>query len=92
MLRDTADEKYYDYAETAYQYALKLHPSAVDALSGMAWVTGGRHQFEQSREWANRALAIDPENAAACGILGDAALELGDYDAAYDHYQKMMDL
>ena len=92
MLRDTADEKYYDYAETAYQYALKLQPSAVDALTGMAWVTGGRHQFEQSREWANRALAIDPENAAACGILGDAALELGDYDAAYDHYQKMMDL
>ncbi len=91
-LRDTADEKYYDHADTAYQYALKLQPSMADALTGIAWVTGGRHQFDQSREWANRALAIDPENAAAFGILGDAALELGDYDATYEHYQKMMDL
>ncbi len=92
MLRDTGDEKYYDHAETAYRYALKLQPTTVDGLTGMAWVTGGRHQFDQSREWANQALALDPENATACGILGDAALELGDYDAAYEHYQKMMDL
>lgn len=90
--RETSDEKFYDQAEMAYQYALKLQPTAVDALTGMAWVTGGRHNFEQSREWANRALALDADNAAACGILGDAALELGDYDAAYEHYQKMMDL
>jgi tetratricopeptide (TPR) repeat protein len=92
MLRDTSDEKYYDFAETAYQYAIQLRPDTVDALIGMAWVSGGRHQFDQSRAWANRALAIDAENAAAFGILGDAALELGDYDNAYEHYQKMMDL
>jgi tetratricopeptide (TPR) repeat protein len=92
ILRETSDEKFYDHAEAAYQFALRLQPSAVDALTGMAWVTGGRHNFEQSREWANRALAIDADNAAACGILGDAALELGDYEAAYEHYQKMMDL
>ena len=92
VLRDTADEKYYDYAETAYQYALRLRPGSVDAMTGMAWVTGGRHLFDQSREWANRALALDATNAAACGILGDAAVELGDYEAGYAHYQKMMDL
>ena len=91
VLRDTANEKYYDHAETAYLYALRLQPSSVDAMTGMAWVTGGRHLFEQSKEWANRALALDASNAAAFGIIGDAALELGDYDAAYAHYQKMMD-
>lgn len=92
MLRDNGDEKFYDHAETAYQHALTLQPTNVEALSGLAWVTGGRHDFDKSREWANRALALDKENAAAFGLLGDAALELGDYDAAYDHYQKMMDL
>jgi len=91
-VRDTGDEQFYGHAEAAYQFALRLKPESVDALSGMAWVTGGRHQFDQSREWAERALVLDPANAAACGILGDAALELGDYDAAYTHYQKMMDL
>ena len=92
MMRDTADEKFYGHAEMAYQFALRLEPGSADALAGMAWVTGGRHQFDRSREWADRALAADPGNAAACGILGDAALELGDYDTAYAHYQKMMDL
>ena len=37
-------------------------------------------------------MALDADNAAACGILGDADVELGEYDAAYTHYQKMMDL
>lgn len=92
VLRDTANEKYYDHAEKAYLYALRLQPRSVDAMTGMAWVTGGRHLFEQSREWANRALALDASNAAAFGILGDAAVELGEYDAAYGHYQKMMDV
>ncbi len=92
VLRDTADEHYYDLAEAAYEYALRLDPKNVDAMTGMAWVTGGRHIFDQSRNWANRSLALDDTNAAAYGILGDADVELGDYEAAYTHYQKMMDL
>lgn len=92
VLRETANEKFYDHAETAYLYALKLQPGAVDALTGMAWVTGGRHDFDKSKEWANRALALDAENATAHGIIGDAALELGEYDGAHEHYQTMMDL
>ena len=89
--RDTASEKFYDHAEAAYASALRLNPRSVDAMTGLAWVTGGRHLFDQSQDWANRALALDAENAAAHGLLGDAAVELGDYEAAYEHYQKMMD-
>jgi len=92
MQRDTADEQFYGHAEAAYRFALRLKPDSADALAGMAWVTGGRHQFDKSLEWSERAIASDPNNAAAFGILGDAALELGDYEAAYTHYQKMMDL
>ncbi len=91
-LRDSADPKYYDFAEMAYQHALGLDPKSAAAMTGMAWVTGGRHLFAQSTEWAERALAPDAGNAAAVGILGDACVELGDYEKALDHYQKMMDL
>jgi tetratricopeptide (TPR) repeat protein len=91
-LRDSANLKCYDYAEIVYRKALQLDPRNVDAMNGMAWVVGGRHVFYQSIEWANRALEIDPGNAPARGIIGDAALELGDYDRAFDEYQKMMDL
>ncbi len=91
LLRDTSDETLYDHAAAAYQFALRLQPRSADAMIGLAWVSGGRHLFAESREWANRALAIDAGNAAANGILGDADVELGDYDLAYKHYQEMMD-
>jgi tetratricopeptide (TPR) repeat protein len=91
-LRDSANLEYYDYAEMAYRQALQLDPRSADAMNGIAWVAGGRHVFDQSIEWANRALKIDPGSAPARGIIGDAALELGDYDRAFAEYQKMMDL
>ena len=91
-LRDSTDPTYYNFAESAYRQALRLKPDSVDAMNGMAWVEGGRHRFDASVEWAQNALALSPQSADAYGILGDAALELGDYDAAFSHYQKMMDL
>jgi tetratricopeptide (TPR) repeat protein len=90
--RDTGDTKCYAHAESVYQEALRLSPQTLDALTGMAWVTGGRHLFDQSIDWAKRALAVDENSVFAYGILGDAELELGQYDAAMDHYQRMMDL
>lgn len=90
--RETADAAYYTRAEAAYRQALALEPKNVAALLGMAWVNGGRHEFEQSIDWANKALALDPNNNAAYGLLGDADIEIGDYDAAFTHCQKMLDL
>lgn len=90
--RDTADPAYYRRAEAAYQRALGVGPRHVGALAGMAWVQGALHEFEQSVEWATKALAVDPADPAAHGLLGDAALEMGDYDLAFEHYQKMLDL
>ena len=86
--RETADISYYQLAETRYTKAIALDPKCYDAYVGLAWVTSGRHEFEQSIQWANKALAIDPRSNDAYGLLGDADVEMGKYDAAYDHYQK----
>ena len=91
-LRDSSDQTYFECAEKVYLQALRLDPKWADAMNGMAWVTGGRHRFPESIEWANKALKIAPDSADAHGILGDAAVEMGDYDLATDYYQKMMDL
>jgi len=90
--RDTADASYYGRAEQAFERARALDPAGADALVGLAWVQSARHEFERSIESARQALAVDAANAAAYGLLGDAALELGDYDLAAEHYQKMLDL
>lgn len=91
-LRDTGEQTNYNLAENTYQQALRLQPDCVDAMNGMAWVEGGRHVFDASMKWAKQALALAPDSADAFGILGDAELELGDYDGAFRHYQMMMDL
>jgi tetratricopeptide (TPR) repeat protein len=90
--RETADPGFYRRAEAAYQKALASAPREVGALTGLAWVFGGLHDFEQSVQWARRALAVAPGHQAAHGLLGDAAVELGEYDEAFEHYQKMLDV
>ncbi|MET0851374.1 MAG: tetratricopeptide repeat protein [Candidatus Rokuibacteriota bacterium] len=90
--RETADPGYYARAEAAFERARALRPELADALVGLAWVAGARHEFTESAAWARRALAIDAALPAAHGLLGDAALEQGDYTAAAEHYQRMLDL
>ncbi len=89
--RETADASYYTRAEAAYRKALAIDEKSVTALAGMAWVNGGRHEFEASIDWAKKALAINPKLEAAYGLIGDAALEMGDYEGAFEQYQKMLD-
>src|SRR5580698_6055726 len=90
--RETMDLSYYGRAEAAYRKSLAVNSNYANALVGIAWVLSGRHEFEQSIEWANKALKAEPNRADAYGLLGDAATEMGDYDSAFEQYQKMLDL
>ncbi len=90
--RETGDIRYYSRAESAFQTALQLNPKSSTAMIGMAWVNGALHQFEASIQWADKAIAMDPKIPGAYGLLGDAAVEMGDYDAAFGHYQRMLDI
>ena len=90
--RETGDAAYAGRAEAAFQKTLVLSPKRPDALVGMAWVHGVRHEFEASIDWAQKALAVDEKSTAAYGLIGDAAIEMGDYNRAYESYQKMLDL
>lgn len=91
-VRETGDLSGYGLAERCYERALTIDPESTDALVGMAWVTSDRHEFDKSLEWAHKALKITPQDAAAYGLIGDAEVEQGDYDAAFKDYQKMLDL
>ena len=90
--RETADPRYYGCAEQVYKQALARNPSSADAMTGLAWVNSDRNQFDQSTEWANKAVALNPQDNTAYGLLGDAAAATGHYDDAYANYQKMLDI
>ncbi len=79
-------------AATAYKQALKINPDHPDALVGMAWVSNSDHDFEKGAEWARKALAANPTIHDAHALLGDGAVELGDYDAAFHHYEDAVNL
>lgn len=90
--RTKLDASLYGTIERVYRHAQKLDATNTPALVGLAWVTGASHHFEDSVAWAKLAIQADPEIPAAYGILGDAAVELGQYDEAGRYYQKMLDL
>lgn len=79
-------------AGEAYSKALALDDKNAEALVGMAWVRNSEHDFEAGADWARRALKVDPGCLQAHALLGDGAMELGEYDAAFDHFQKALDL
>ena len=49
------------------------------------------HDFAGAREAADEALAADPADPAALALAADAALEMGDVDAADDLYARLAD-
>ena len=63
------------------------------AYAGLSALASARHDFA-TREGSTprRGLAINPYSALLYGALSDAEIQLGNYDAAFDAVQTMVDL
>jgi tetratricopeptide (TPR) repeat protein len=90
--RETGDVADFGRAERALRRAVALAPDHAPAVRHLAYVLYSRHAFAEAAVEAARAIALDPSDGAAHGILGDAALEVGQYDAAARAYRRMMEL
>jgi tetratricopeptide (TPR) repeat protein len=89
--RDTGDPSYYGRAEAVLQKAAQINPQDPDALVGLGSLALSRHEFQQALEWGHKAFALAPHKAAVFGVIGDAYTELGQYDAAVEAFQNMVD-
>lgn len=92
LARDTLDFTLYRSAERSYLRAAQIDPTNPLAFVGLAWATGAAHRFDESVKAAQQALKLDPQCAEAWGLVGDAAVEAGDYDEAEERYTKMLEL
>jgi tetratricopeptide (TPR) repeat protein len=90
--RETADSTFYGSAEGLFQKSLSLRSDDQAALIGLSSVSLSRHDFAKARDFAQRAVDSGPETPAAFGALGDAQMELGQYDEAVVSYQQMVNL
>ena len=90
--RQTGDLSYLTLAEQALRRALDLAPENAGAVRHLAYVFASRHEFRQAAALARKAIGLDPGDSHSHGVLGDALLELGEYDAAAQAFDTMMRL
>jgi Tfp pilus assembly protein PilF len=91
-VRETGDPTYYGKTEEALSRALDLQPDDFAAMIQMGALSLSRHQFREALAWGEKARAISPGTALIYGVIGDAQIELGQYDAALETFQTMVDM
>ncbi len=90
--REAQDPSVYRLAEDAVRAALSREPANVNALAIHAHILSQDHRFEEARVIAHRIVRAKPDDTTARIVLGDAELELGNYEAAVEMYQSAIDL
>jgi tetratricopeptide (TPR) repeat protein len=90
--RETSDPTFYTQAETVLRKALAINPRSFDATAAIGSLELSRHQFREALDWGRKAQSLAPQKAYAYGVIGDAQIELGDYDQAVATFQQMINL
>jgi tetratricopeptide (TPR) repeat protein len=90
--RETSDPAFYAKADEALGRALERKPDDYEALRARVWIRLGQHRFAEARDEAQRLQKRAPDDLIVYGFLGDAYMELGDYAAAEEALQWMLNL
>ncbi len=90
--RITGDPSFYMRAEESLDRSMSVQPEGnVEALVAQSSLDGGRHDFDDALRSGERARELAPDDADALGVVGDALIELGRYEEAFDVHQEMVD-
>jgi tetratricopeptide (TPR) repeat protein len=89
-VRETTDFSYLERASSLIDTVLAADGNEYEALRLKLEVELERHNFKSVAELAGRMTKSAPSDPWNWGALGDANLELGDYEAAADAYQQMV--
>lgn len=89
--RETGDMTYIDLAAAAARSSLEAAHASANAggLAALAQAEFAGHHFKTAREHAERLVVLEPRKSYPYRILGDALLELGEYERAAEAFEKM---
>jgi tetratricopeptide (TPR) repeat protein len=76
-------------AEQRLRAFLATNPDHYEAQRVLGAVLLSQHRFRDAIREAERARAMDPRDAWNYGVIGDAHLELGEYDEAFAAFDRM---
>jgi tetratricopeptide (TPR) repeat protein len=90
-LRETGSATWLDLAARAARNSLKAIPAEQNAggLSLLAQVEMAGHDFASARNHAEQLAQLEPRKGDPYLLLGDALMELGDYEAAQSAFREM---
>ncbi len=91
-MRETMDPDYLNRASKIVDNVLATDRANYEALRLRSAIELERHDFPRAAENSRQLIRIAPEDPWNFGTLGDSLMELGEYSAAADAYQKMMQL
>ena len=89
--REVGDVKYLELASRSAHASLAAMPQEqnLGGLASLAQVEYAAHDFEAAREHAKELTEYEPRKSYGYQLLGDALLELGDYDQANAAFERM---
>jgi tetratricopeptide (TPR) repeat protein len=90
--RVTGDGRLSGRAGSVLTSVLKDAPGHYEALRLLSASRLSQHRFREALQVARRARDLRPEDAWNYGVIGDALVELGEYDEAFESFDKMMSL
>jgi tetratricopeptide (TPR) repeat protein len=90
--RETSDVTFYAQAEDALKKSLEFSPNNLEAEKIRIWLLLGRHEFPAALQAATVLNKKVPDDVLVYGFLVDANAELGNYSAAENAAQWMLNL
>jgi len=90
--RETTDYSYLDHAVSILESVLSSDSSNYEALRLLTVTQLERHLFATAVDFSQHLIKINPADPWNWGTLGDAYIEMGEYDKAAEAYQKMVAL
>ncbi len=91
-MRETTDFSYLDRAAQIVGSVISADSSNYEALRLRSEVELERHHFKLVAGYSRQLMNISPDDPWNWGTLGDALVEMGDYNGAAEAYQKMVTL
>lgn len=90
--RETGELDWYDRAKTSFEKANEIDSDDPITLRNLGWISTIYHRFFNAIDYSKKAIALNPSDNTAYGVLTDSYFELGRYDEAIQSAQKMIDL
>jgi cytochrome c-type biogenesis protein CcmH len=93
LARSYREMERFGEAAGAYAKATELQPKNADLWVDYAYVSAMANQQQlagRPTELINEALKIDPENAKALGLAGNAAFQAKDYKKAAEYWERVL--